>query len=185
MKLKKRVCLLILIFNTFLIELVYCQIREYKFLPRNDNFVDTLLYSGLCDMFPLHISTQRNITDSTFIFTRIFCQSDTFHCCNIVFKIDLSGNWYIVESDKEILFFDSREQAIKSVYLEQQCNKDILVRDKITIKNIILHEFGINIRGWISTTSLYWFSEKYGIVAYRGDFCLYVRDDFIEQVLNK
>ena len=161
---------------------MYCQVVEYRFSPRNDNFVDTLLYSDFYNKLSW-VSTQKNITDSSFIFTKIFCITDTSDCCNVTFKIDSSGNWYIIEAGKEVVFFDNTMQSIEPIYLEQ-CNKDILTSKKQKINNVTLYEFEIKTREKISLVTTYWFNERYGIIAVRGQFCLYVRDDFIELELN-
>ena len=163
--------------NIFLLNCGFCQIIEYRF----SQFV-TDFSSARCNGYSW-TSTQEYITDSSFIFRHIFCQCDTCACCGIVFKTDSSGNWYIIESGEEFLFFDNTTQSLKSVS-SKQCNKSILAREEQIIENVTLYGFVRETAGVITTRITYWFNNKYGIVAQQSNV-LYVRDDFIEQVLCK
>ena len=181
MKFNKSIYFFILvIINIFPLKSCFCQTFKYGFTPRHENFIDTIPSDSWENEFSW-TSTQEDITDSSFVFRNILCQCDTCYCCGIIFKTNSSGNWYIIDSGKEFIFFDKKKpQSLKPMYLET-CDKNIVVfAYQQLVKDALLYKFTVEDNGWISgDTTIYWFSEKFGIVAVQST-ALFVRDDFIE-----
>lgn len=99
----------------------FAQIIKYQYLPRDENMKDLYGVNSIDSMF-IWTASQVYLSDSVFKFGPIICVSDTSKYCSIFFKLDSENNWYIIDSNKEYLFYDNRSKRLKCVYLEQYEN---------------------------------------------------------------
>lgn len=172
------ICLFVFLFNSN--NQAIAQIIKYQYFPRSENMVN-LNGTNRIDSSYIWTSTQIFISDSVFKFGPIVCQSDTSNCCSITFKLDFENNWYIIDSNKEYLFYDNRSKRLKCIYFEQ-CEKLYEPCSySQSINNQLVLSFEIRTPGYSSgDKTIYWFSEKFGIISVCSGITCFVRNDFID-----
>lgn len=164
---------------------VKSQTFNYQYFPKDEDMIGNNTITSLDSMF-IWSAVKEYLSDSVFRFGSIECQGDTTNCCFITFKIDSKNNWYIMDQNKEHLFYDNKRQRIRDV-ISETCEYDYLSCGyAMQIKNDTLFGFIIKPMGYITgDTVVNWFNNKYGIVAVSMGHVYYVRNDFIDEIKNQ
>jgi len=171
--------------NSIIIILLLCSINfaksqniVYQFHPKDETFIDT---SPIIDRSSDIWEVQKIVlNDSVFRFGPILCQSDTYNCCFITFKINYENNWYIIDGmNNEYLFYDFKQKKIKDIIFDS-CGVGFLsLCYELNVKDFDLKGFELKTLGACTDNPTFWFHEKFGIIAAKNSRGIYyVRNDF-------
>lgn len=150
----------------------YASSQTVYYVNVESDFSDTIANP----FFPVYNKIYYNDSNQ-YTLSSVLCSSDSDYC-SIKFFIDSDSNWYIIDNEKKILFFENasltgHRLAIKDFVLTFTCDTLMFSNRKIYLFNIT--KIGAAHRNYISNQG---FDPEWGIVYIEWDFGKYIREDY-------